>query len=216
MSNILIESEEYLLSTTQGISEFLQYVAQKNNSRIRLRRFNKVSHKDLQWCDVIVSVRGKSALSYGIAQYAKKNGKYHILYMDDDFLSISDTYGRYGMGIYPKRKQFVNKILQITDCIWVANDSLGNKYVKLSRCKYYVKTDTVVTENDLQPYSAKEANALKLVMYVNDGSTYDFEKIVSPALEEIAQKYKGKLELSLLTLKMLQRVIRYVRVTRLN
>lgn len=201
MSNILIESEEYLLSTTQGIHEFLEFIAYHYNSSIRLRRFSKLTADDLTWCDVIVSVRGKSALSLSLAKYAKKYGKYHILYMDDDFLSISGNYGRYSMGIFPKRKEILKEIIKRTDLIWVANEKLGKKYVELSTCKKYIKADTCVKDDELQSYADNNTDTINLVMYVNDGSTNDFEEIISPVLEVISKKYKNKLTLTLLTLK---------------
>lgn len=64
----------------------------------------KITPEDLQWCDVIISVRSTSEYEWRLAKYAKSLGKYWALMIDDDFLSLRANYGKDGQGYRPKKR----------------------------------------------------------------------------------------------------------------
>lgn len=199
MPNILLEGEEYLLSTTIEANNILSTICERHNGKIRFRRTGKVRAADIKWCDIIVSVRSMSALSWQIARLAKKIGKFHILLIDDDLLGLDEHYGRYGAGIWPKRKEALKKTLAYTDCIWTCNLLLGEKSASYSTCKRFFVVNAAVPA-DLMVNHNESAEQIKIVYYVNDGSTDAFDQYISPVMPLLAEKYGNRISLTLMTL----------------
>lgn len=140
-------------------------------------------------CDIILSVRSTSLLEYYLSEYAKKLGKFWVLLLDDDFLSLGKTYGKDNLGYNISRQTYLTKLLKNVDCIWAVNKLLAEKYTSLAGISRYFLTNTVVDpEKFTKPQKVEDK--IKIVFYVNDGTTTMFDRILRPVLEK---SYENKI-----------------------
>ena len=203
MTNILIISEEYLLSTTFELNKIFKYIEKKYSGYARLLKQSTVTPTDFNWCDVLITIRSNSLFDLELSRLAKKNGKLHILVLDDDLLGLSSNYGRYGVGIWPQRKKFLRDVLDCTDVVLTSNPLLGEKYTNIGNVKEYVLINTAITPEDLFESKDKvlKDEKIKIVYYVNDGSSDMFELYIKPILPELSEKYGNRLSFTLMALK---------------
>ena len=160
----------------------------------------KITPEDLQWCDVIISVRSTSEYEWRLAKYAKSLGKYWALMIDDDFLSLRANYGKDGQGYRPKKKKCLLKILQYVDCLVVVNDLLGQKYIRLCNTDRYILTNTSFDISHMEsPHLNSEK--VKIVYYVNDGTQEMFDLYLRTIFPKLCAKYADKIELYFMAVK---------------
>lgn len=203
MTNILIISEEYLLSTTFELNKIFKHIEKKSSSYARLLKQSAVTPTDFNWCDILITIRSNSLFDLELSRLAKKNGKLHILFLDDDLLGLSSNYGQYGVGIWPQRKKFLRDVLDYTDIILTSNSLLGKKYTSIGSVKEYVLINTAISPEDLVESKDKtpKDGKIKVVYYVNDGSSDMFERYIKPILPELSEKYGNRLSFTLMALK---------------
>lgn len=202
MKKILLESEE-IGPTVIEFSNILKSLERMYSCQYRILKASKVKNRDICWCDVIISVRSLSSIDYGIARFAKKRGKYHVLLLDDDFLGIASDYGVSGSGMWVKRKEALRKMLDVTDMICSSNHSLGEKYTHIGKVSSYCITNTIVSpESIVSPNKNWDSNRkIKIMYYVNDGTTKMFNEYIMPIMQQLCERYKKKISLTLMALK---------------
>lgn len=158
--------------------------------------------EDICWCDVIVSVRSTSFFEWGLAKYANSIGKYWILMLDDDFLGLSNDYGKDGEGYWAVRQFYLKRMLQYVNCLLVVNENLAEKYIGFCQTKKYVITNTIIEQSELAAVENNELNdKVKIVLYVNDGTLDMFNIIIKPVIHILSDRYSGKIALYFLGLK---------------
>ena len=157
---------------------------------------------DLIWSDVLIFIRSTSSIERDISILAKKMGKFVILSIDDDFLSLSESYGVDGAGYRTNRHKCLKDILKVIDCLTTVNELLAQKYIKLCHTDRYAVTNTIVEKNELFPTSqdGKPKEKIKLAIYVNDGSQGLFNHILRPALQRLPNNYQKRIVLYLMAL----------------
>lgn len=162
-----------------------------------------VKTDDLVWSDVLVFVRSTSAIERDISLLAKKMGKFVILSLDDDFLSLGNSYGADGSGYRSARHRCLRSILKSIDCLVTVNELLARKYIEYCTTNRYVITHTVVEKEDFfsTAQNGKSKDRIKLAVYVNDGTQGIFNQILRPALRLLSDNYKNRISLYLMALK---------------
>ena len=175
----------------------------KYSIRSRLLKQSAVTLADFNWCDILITIRSNSLFDLEMSRLAKKNGKLHILFLDDDLLGLSSNYGRYGVGIWPQRKKLLQEVLDCTDIILTSNPLLGKKYTSIGSVAEYVLINTAIAPEDLVELKDKapKNDKIKIVYYVNDGSSDMFELYIKPILPELSEKYGNRLSFTLMALK---------------
>ncbi|RGX85415.1 glycosyltransferase [Bacteroides intestinalis] len=163
---------------------------------------SQVKKEDMLWCDVLLLVRSTSLIERDLAALAKKMGKFVVLSIDDDFLSLGSSYGADGSGYWGKRHDCLKSILNHIDCLLTVNRLLAEKYITFCHTYRYVVTNTIVEENEmyLTSQDGEHKGIVKLAIYVNDGSNNLFNVIMRPALHMLAQKYANRLAIYLMAL----------------
>lgn len=199
MNNVLLLYESYE-PTNAELFKMLSLAEERGAFYLKRSISSKVTADDISWCDVILSVRSTSAMEWRLARYAKQKGKYWILMLDDDFLSLDGKYGKDGQGYRKGRKIALRKILKDTDCLLAVNKLLAEKYTSIGNIRRYVLTNTAVDcKNMTRPGEGNEKT--KLVFYVNDGTLTMFDLYIRPLIPKLCEKYRGKLALYFLGLK---------------
>ena len=158
---------------------------------------------DLVWSDVLVFVRSTSSIERDIAMLAKKMGKFVILSLDDDFLSLGKSYGADGSGYRSARHMCLRSILKTIDCLVTVNELLAKKYIEYCTTGRYVITNTIVEKEEFYPtaQNGKSRDRIKIAVYVNDGTQGIFNQILRPALRLLFGNYKNRISLYLMALK---------------
>lgn len=162
----------------------------------------KVKKDDLVWCDVLYLVRSTSSIEQDLAILAKKMGKFVVLFLDDDFLSLGNSYGVDGSGYWKSRHNCLKTILHHIDCLLTVNQLLAEKYLAYCQTKRYVVTNTIVEEQEMYPTAqdGMQKEKVKLAIYVNDGSQELFNEIMKPALRMLSQSYANHAAIYLMAL----------------
>lgn len=162
----------------------------------------QVKKEDLVWSDVLLFVRSTSSIERDLAILAKKMGKFVILSIDDDFLSLGNTYGADGSGYWKSRHYCLKSILYHVDCLLTVNQLLAEKYITFCQTNRYVVTNTIVEEQEMHPTTqdGKQKEKVKLAIYVNDGSQDLFNEIMKPALRTLSQSLSNRVAIYLMAL----------------
>lgn len=126
--------------------------------------------------------------------------KYVIEMLDDDFLSLDSHYGSDGEGFWNGRKRALVKAMQNVDFLVCANQHIAEKYAKLGGVNgtYVFKTPMNIQEF-VEPILTDEK--VKIVYYVNDGTTGMFEKFLRPSLPYISKTIGNKVVFYFMALK---------------
>ena len=163
---------------------------------------SQVKVSDLIWSDVLVFVRSTSSIESDLAVMAKKMGKFVVLSIDDDFLSLGASYGSDGTGYRTIRHKYLKRMLRVCDCLLTVNELLAQKYLQYSKVGRYAVTNTIVEEGEIYPTKQDGYNRekVKLALYVNDGSQGMFNDILRPAFRFLAEKYRGRIAMYLMAL----------------
>ena len=193
MSNVLLTFESYEPTNLETFKTFSR-IQEKGLIQLKSKRCIDIKSGDLDWCDVIYSVRSTSSLEASLSAYAKKLGKYWIMFLDDDFLSLGKDYGQDGQGYRNAKKKALKRVLRNTDCLVTSNDNLTRKYSKYGNYKRTYKGETgIELEHLIMPQPA--GNRVKIVYYANDGTTTMIDKYLKPVFSKLAEKYSDRISL---------------------
>lgn len=182
------------MPTVSIISEFWIKLDSSYGIITKFIRLVEVKVLDINWCDILLLIRPNNALSWRIAQKARKSGRMVITVCDDDLLHLPIGYP----DLPWQRSGLIN--------------ALSNSSVLLSSSKYLIKQmidytidkrgvycDTVVKEKELleRNYEDEKNENVRLV-YAAGGGQHEavFERLTLPALKEIAKLYPKKFSLT--------------------
>lgn len=199
MSNVLLLFESYE-PTNAELYKLLSLVAAKGAIHLKKCICAHITVEDINWCDIIVSVRSTSAMEWRLARYARMLGKYWIFMLDDDFLSLDGSYGKDGQGYREERKSCLKKVLQYTDCLLAVNKLLAEKYTRIGGISRYVLTNTPFDCAKLvKPgiYNRKT----KLIFYVNDGTQTMFNLYLRPLFGKLCESLADRIAVYFLAVK---------------
>jgi len=177
---------EQVEPTNQELWKIWKSMEESGEIQLRKSLSYKVRTEDIAWCDIVLSVRSSSSMEWRLARYARKLGKFWMLSLDDDFLSLGASH------VHKSRKKAILKILNYTDCLCATNDLLAEKYCGLGGIKRRTPIETPFYDDGFTaPPDAVEQ--VKVVYYVNDGTKDMFEKYLRPVFPLLAEKYGKKI-----------------------
>lgn len=203
MSNVLI-LYEVVEPCNIEITRMFWLLEQKDIVNLRSKTVSKITAEDISWCDVVVSVRSTSNFEVQMAKYARKLSKYWVLMLDDDFIGLSEDYGKDGEGYWSARKNSLQELTRNVDCLLVVNQLLAEKYMAIGDIPKYAITHTIIEAKELsKPIQAAnhDTDKVKIVLYVNDGTLEMFNRILMPVIPFLCEKYPNKLALYFMALK---------------
>lgn len=199
MSNLLFLYES-VEPTNQETFDLVKLASITGGFGLRKRACLDVRAEDIEWCDVVLSVRSTSDMEWRLAKMAKSLGKYWILMLDDDFLSLGDDYGRDGQGYRNELKHCLKRLLYFTDCLLTVNELLAKKYASLGKIKKYVLSSASFDSSNMTEPTAGNKKT-KIVYYVNDGTETMFDLYLKPLLHILCQKYSDQVALYFLSIR---------------
>lgn len=190
MTNVLFIYESYEPTNAELYSSF-EKAQWRQPFRIKKCLALRVTPEELSWCDVIVSVRSTSDIEWRLAKYAQKLGKFWILMLDDDFLSLGDSYGKDGQGYSTARKNNLKRLLPYVNCLLAVNKLLAEKYVSIGDIPRYALTNTTFDPSKMVAPQIS-ADKIKIVFYVNDGTREMFECYLRPLIVDLYRDYADR------------------------
>lgn len=195
MSNILVEYENGMPTVTSLRKEWEAF-QQKYNCKFKFVKTSKITRKDIEDSDIVISIRGNCNLSVKIAATAKKAGRMHIAFYDDDLMNLP-----VGAAITAQRAKTVRKLLSYTDLILTSNKNLGNKYAKLIASKRYVIQHTAININDIGRSHKTGVGKIKLLYAANKMHVELFNKYIMPVMPELCERFGDKISMTFIGVK---------------
>ena len=192
MTKILIEGYKQQSSFTLNVEEFKKF-ATVWPIEIRSRMTKDITPEDIEWCDILIDVRGGNPLSAYVVGEAKKAGRKVYLSLDDDLM---ETYPQnYEGDVF--RKSLI-KVMSNTDRMITSSKYLGEKY------KYKYGIDYTVVDTVVEPSQFKEDNTYEIGNHVEmlyaAGSQHIpfFDKLIKPILNQLHDRFADKLSLTII------------------
>jgi hypothetical protein len=141
--------------------------------------------KDIEWCDILICVRGAYPESVKIVQAAKKAGRLVIYYLDDDLKHIPrGTEGGFTDATVKQNIEAMDNCLASSDVLWCVNPLVAENYGNGLRT---VCVPASVKLPDAFPL--KDANVVKILFAGTTGHTKTVRAYVSPALRRLCDEY---------------------------
>lgn len=188
MSNILLESYNDCPSL-RLVGSFFNSLKEYSEIGLRIKLTRHITKSDLEWCDILVSLRGANKLSKYLAEQAVKNKKYLILCIDDDLLHV--PYPDLNKIVDKENKASLQKIINIADSLIVPSTYLGKKYSK-EKSNYCV-INTALKENEIIKWPEKESGYIKIIYAAHPGHKIFYEKYILPNMGKLYERYGDRL-----------------------
>lgn len=190
MSKILVEYERGMPTVTSLKKQFEAF-QRAYDCEFRFIKTAQVTSKDIEYSDIVVSIRGNSSLSTDIAAAAKEAGRMHIAFYDDDLLNLP-----VGVAITKQRLRSVNKLLSYTDLILTSNKYIGKKYAEHISSRRYVLLDTAVNKADFAVPRTTDGNKIKLLYAANKMHVELFDQYIMPIMPQLCDYYGNRISMT--------------------
>lgn len=202
VTNILI-IYEFIEATNIELDRVFGMLQKKGVLLRRFKTATKVYKDDLIWCDIMLFVRSTSIIEFNLITLGRKMNKYIVLMLDDDLLSLDDSYGAIGQGYWGGRQRILRKNLSQINCLIAVNELLAKKYVKLGNISKYVLLNTIIEKSEMfsPQQNSMNDNKVKIALYVNDGTQNMFNEIIRPVIPMLCKYYAEQVALYFIGLK---------------
>lgn len=189
--NILVECPELIASVKVGILEPLSFLESEGKIHVVFKRTIDITKEDIQWCDILIIVRGYEFVTLQIAEAARKSGRYIIYFLDDDLLGIPEN--------IPSGKHLQNEVVRQTliniinnsNILWCVNPIIGNKYSSYCNNNYIVaKVPVVLKDIEVQ----KNSNKVKIIYAGSSDHSETVQNYIVPAVLRICHEYGSNVE----------------------
>ena len=187
---ILIECETYVQTAIETYDAFKAF-EKFGEIEIKIKLTSKVNKSDIMWCDILYSIRSENLLSTYFAKMCKKNGRLHIVLLDDYLFKQErkDFFMR-------QRQKELGKILNITDVLFSPSQILIDRIKKDYKVTKTVQADTAVESVNIKKTQILfNKDVKRIVYYSNDGSNNYFKMVMMPILDKIVNQQDFKLEI---------------------
>lgn len=191
--NILLECPELIASVRVGVLEPLTLLQDAGKCKIVYKRTIDITRIDVEWCDILITVRGYEYVTWEIVKAAKKAGRYIIYFLDDDLLHIPEDIpsGKYFRN--PEIKEVMINILGISNILWCVNSRIGEIYSKYCNGNWILsKVPVDLNKKSKESY---EDNDIIHVLYAGSSDhSKAIQKYISPAVKKLCKEYKNKVD----------------------
>lgn len=192
ITNILVESVELIPSVRVGVLEPLKLLAEQGKCNLQFKRTNNIKIKDIEWADVIISVRGSEYSTSRIIKIAKKLNKFIIYFLDDDLLNIPQDCKSTLYYSSNNVKSNIIEIIGYSDILWCINKNIALKYSKY--CSNNYALERVPIKVSKYDYVREEESPVKIVYAGSVDHEREIKEFISPAVIKIYKEFGEKVE----------------------
>ena len=189
-TRILVECVALLPSVRLGVLAPLKPLAEKGLCEVQYKETAKIVAKDIEWCDILVCVRGFWIRSLRLVQAAKKFGRLVAYFLDDDLLGIPKEVpsGEY-LKTRPVQK-IMKEIIGLSDYVWFVNERLAEKMKHLHSGKTILsKVPTGLWSE--APETTDECQQTRILYAGSTDHKGILCEYILPALEKINARQEG-------------------------
>lgn len=193
LTHVLVECPELIASVRVGVLEPLKPLQDQGKCEVRFLQTKDIKSTDVEWCDVLISVRGCETPSLRLIQSAKKAGRYIVYFLDDDLMNVPTQSGSSVYFSDNSIQRNLKEMLCLSDCLWVVNPRVGEKYSQFCSNWFYSPVALDVEKIRLQ----QKANSRDKVRVLYAGSAdheYVIKKYLVPAIKNVNKQFHDKVE----------------------
>lgn len=176
LTNILVECPELIASVRVGVLNVLKPL-EKLICHVRFCETKNIGKVDLQWCDILVCVRGSELATQQIVLEAKRLERLVIYFLDDDLLHLPKELLAYEYFEYYGHKRALQQCLASSDALWGVNEQIHKSYQYLCGKNRWIKTR--VPADIISLGKPKKHNQVVRVLYAG---SKDHQKIITDLL----------------------------------
>lgn len=197
-THILVECPELIASVRLGVLDPLRPLEEAQKCQVRFVRTSDIKGKDLEWSDILVTVRGCDPLTRRTVKKAKDAGRKILYYLDDDLLHIPEEslvsdYYRDTVVI-----SCMHEILEMCDCLWSSNQRIIERYYPLTNDAKCMRTDVPKSIPwEIKPDRGR-CRPVKILYAGSTDHTSLVQEILVPVLEKISEVYKDQVDITIL------------------
>lgn len=192
MSNILV-TYSAKTPTVDLVMGLIWQFADRYKVDVIERDSGGVSEENLNWCDSVLMIRPFDTVCGDIVKAVKKNGKFLIVYLDDDLLHVPALYASLprkiiALALKKKNQRALLTALSRCDVLWGSNPLLLEKYkgyVTNGRC---IRCDVVADISHMKNPSELTDKPHILFAGASDHAAL-LNKYIIPALNQLANQF---------------------------
>lgn len=195
MTHLLIEYETYGQTASMTHHFFQRLEGCTGKLQVRAVASGKISRREMEWSDIVMSIRSFNCISSYVAKLSRQYGRLHITVLDDNFYLLPPV------GIVKVRQAELQKTLDSTDILLTSNTILSQYLCNRSQVKRCAHIDASVEADQIVEPQGNKANAsgdLKLVYYSSDGTCPYFDKVILPCLAELSERIERQVQIDMI------------------
>ena len=190
-THILIESYEHQ-SSAELNKKFFEKLSRFKPLEVKFRQTRDIKPADIEWCDILVDIRGANPLSVYVVRQVKKSGRKVYTIIDDDLLELFPS--TYEGNVF--RKSLEN-VLANVDAVITPSKYLAGK---LSN-RYGVKSilvNTIVEEAEFKDEPSVDNGCVKLLYAAGAQHAPFFNQMITPVLNPLYERYGDRISLTII------------------
>lgn len=185
--NILVECPELIASVRMGVLEPLLHLEKSGRCIVFFKKTIEITKKDIEWCDILITVRGYEYITLKIVKAAQKAGRYIIYFLDDDLLSIPSDIpsGKY---FNSDVKKTMIQIMKYCNVLWCVNELIGKKYSNYCKYKWILgKVPIEINESLIE----NKREDIRILYAGSTDHSKTVQKYISPAVIRLCVEYRN-------------------------
>jgi len=129
-TRILVECPQLIASVRVGVLDALKPLEGKT-CETRFSATRSIKKADLQWCDILICVRGSELMTKQIVLEAKRLKRIVVYFLDDDLLHLPKESLSFAYFQYADNQRSMIEILEQSDALWGVNERIKEQYLPL-------------------------------------------------------------------------------------
>ena len=187
-THILVECVDLLPSVRLGVLAPLHPLEEQGRCVVRFKETATIVATDIEWCDILICVRGFWIRSLRLAQAAKEHGRLVMYFLDDDLLGIPREVPS---GEYLRTKtvrKTILEILALADALWCVNERLAEKMKRWHTGK------TIMGKVPAEPLCEvnEESDRLRILYAGSTDHRAIVDQYLLPALEQVHAQWGNR------------------------
>lgn len=187
--HILVESIAPIASVRVGVLEPLKALG--NRCVVQYKETIKIKASDIQWCDILICVRGFESISVEIVRVAREAGKLIVYFLDDDLLNIPSNVpsGRFLQQDWVEVN--IKKILSMSHVLWGVNPRIKQLYMKYCSGKWVLGKVPVKIESGVK---FSKGFPIKVLYAGSIDHSATIQQWISDPVRRLVSEYGEKVE----------------------
>lgn len=186
LTHILVECPALIASVQVGVLNALAPL-EGSVCEVRFCETCRIKRGDIQWCDILICVRGSEVLTEQIVSEVKRHGRLVFYFLDDDLLhlpedSLSRAYFDYG-----ENQKALQNIIGQSDGLWGVNEEIRKIYLPLCGVQRWICTRVPIHLREMASYHAAQY-PVKILYAGSKDHQNMVREILAPAVQKVIER----------------------------